>query len=132
MLPSEVIMGHWQDVLSELGEPTRSLRQAIPEPWEGFTQLHRGVMKDGALSAAFKEIIALAISAADECDPCIAAHARAAARRGATPEQVAEALGVVLLMAGGPGSTYAPKAWEAYNEFWAMQAQVPSRPPDPA
>lgn len=114
-------MGHWQEELSDLAEPTRSLQQAIPEPWAGFTQLHRGVMKDGALTAAFKEVIALALSVADECDPCIAAHARAAARRGATPEQVAEALGVVLLMTGGPGSTYGPKAWEAYNEFRAMQ-----------
>ncbi|HSQ38147.1 MAG TPA: carboxymuconolactone decarboxylase family protein [Acidimicrobiia bacterium] len=121
-------MGHWQDVLSELAEPTRSLRQAIPEPWEGFAQLHRGVMKDGALSAAFKEIIALAIAVADECDGCVAAHARAAARRGATPEQVAEGLGVALLMMGGPGSVYGPMAWQAYNEFRPTQGETPPHP----
>lgn len=121
-------MGHWQDVLSGLGEPTRSLRQAIPEPWEGFAQLHRAVMKDGALSAAFKEIIALAIAVSDECDGCVAAHARGAARRGATPEQVAEGLGVALLMMGGPGSVYGPMAWQAYNEFWAGQGETPPHP----
>jgi AhpD family alkylhydroperoxidase len=110
-------MGHWHEVMSGLAEPTRSLRQAIPEPWEGFAQLHRGVMKDGALSAAFKEIIALVVAVVDECDGCVAAHARAAARRGATPEQVAEALGVALLMMGGPGSVYGPMAWQAYQEF---------------
>jgi len=122
MPPSEVDMGHWHEVMSGLAEPTRSLRQAIPEPWEGFVQLHRGVMKDGVLSAALKEVIALVISVADECDGCVAAHARAAARQGATPEQVAEALGVALLMMGGPGSVYGPMAWQAYNEFREKQA----------
>jgi AhpD family alkylhydroperoxidase len=122
MPPSEVDMAHWHDVLSELAEPTRSLREAISEPWEGFVQLHRGVMKDGALSRAIKEVIALVISVVDECDGCVAAHARAAARHGATPEQVGEALGVALLMMGGPGSVYGPMAWQAYNEFRESQA----------
>ena len=64
-----------------------------------------------------KEVIALVIAVRDECDGCIAAHARGAARKGATPEQVAEALGVALLMMGGPGTVYGPRAWQAYHEF---------------
>ncbi|MBV9935824.1 MAG: carboxymuconolactone decarboxylase family protein, partial [Actinobacteria bacterium] len=44
-------------------------------------------------------------------------HAKAAARRGATPEEVAEALGVALLMDGGSATVYAPRAWDAYREF---------------
>jgi len=121
-------MGHWHDVLSDLAEPTRSLRQALPEAWDGFVQLHRGAMKEGVLSRAMKEIIALVISVVDECDGCVAAHARAAARHGATPEQVAEALGVALLMMGGPGSVYGPKAWQAYNEFRDTQGGTSAHP----
>jgi alkylhydroperoxidase/carboxymuconolactone decarboxylase family protein YurZ len=56
---------------------------------------------------------------AKECDDCIAYHAKAAARRGATAEEVAEALGVALLMNGGPASVNAPRAWDAYQEFAA-------------
>jgi AhpD family alkylhydroperoxidase len=74
-------------------------------------------MAEGAISAGMKEVIALAISVADECDGCVAAHARGAARKGATPEEVAEALGVALLMTGGPGTIYGPRAWAAYLEF---------------
>lgn len=110
-------MGHWNDVISELAGPTKSLRAAIPDAWSGFGQMHKGAMADGALSAAMKEIIALVIAVADECDGCIAYHAKGAARHGATPEQVAEALGVALLMMGGPATVYGPRAWEAFNEF---------------
>lgn len=115
-------MGHWHDISANLAEPSRSLRAAIPDTWGGFAQLHKEAMKDGALSAALKEVIALVISVRDECDGCIAAHARGAARKGATPEQVAEALGVALLMMGGPGTVYGPRAWQAYHEFREQQA----------
>jgi len=110
-------MAHWQDVISELSAPTKSLRDAIPDAWAGFAQMHRGAMSDGALSRAEKEIIATVIAVAQQCDGCIAYHAKSAVRAGAEPEKMAEALGVALLMMGGPGTVYPPKAWEAFNEF---------------
>jgi hypothetical protein len=36
---------------------------------------------------------------------------------GATAEEVAEALGVALLMDGSTASVYGPRAWDAYREF---------------
>jgi alkylhydroperoxidase/carboxymuconolactone decarboxylase family protein YurZ len=54
---------------------------------------------------------------ATRCDGCIAYHAKAAARAGATPGEVAEMLGVALLLTGGTASVYAPRAWEAFLEF---------------
>jgi len=115
-------MGHWHDVSAALADPSRSLRAAIPDTWGGFAQMHKEAMKEGVISAAMKEVIALVISVRDECDGCIAAHARGAARKGATPEQVAEALGVALTMMGGPGTIYGPRAWEAYQEYREQQA----------
>ena len=35
----------------------------------------------------------------------------------ATEQEFAEALGVAIQMNGGPGTVYAPKAWDAYKEF---------------
>ncbi len=62
-------------------------------------------------------MIALAIAVTTECDGCIAAHARGAARQGATAQEVAEALGVAIAMNGGPGTVWAPRAYAAFREF---------------
>jgi AhpD family alkylhydroperoxidase len=110
-------MGHYHEVRSDLAGPARDLRSRIPDVLSGFASLHGAAMKDGAISESMKEIIALALSVAHGCDGCIAAHARGAARKGATPEEVAEGLGVAILMLGGPGTVYGPRAWQAYLEF---------------
>jgi len=110
-------MAHWHDMISDLSAPTKSLRDAIPDAFAGFGAMHKGTMSDGALSRAEKEIIATVIAVAQQCDGCIAYHAKSAVRAGAEPEKMAEALGVALLMMGGPATVYGPKAWEAYNEF---------------
>ena len=41
--------------------------------------------------------------------------------QGSDQEQVAEALGVAMLMRGGPGTVYGPRAWEAFLEFREQQ-----------
>ena len=110
-------MEHYGDVIADLAEPTRSLRAMSPELWAGFGQLHDSAVGEGVLPAKIKELMALSIAVVKQCDGCIAYHAKAAARRGATPEEVAEALGVALLMDGGPASVYGPRAWDAYREF---------------
>lgn len=111
-----------QQMLTDLREPTRSLRHAIPETWAGFVAMHEGAMRDGALTAGVKEAVALAISVVKRCDGCIAYHARAAARAGARPEEVAEVLGVALVLDGGTASVYGPQAWDAYREFAAVSS----------
>lgn len=122
-------MAHHQEILQELRAPTRSLRHAIPATWAGFTSLHDAAMADGEVPTRLKEAAALAISVVKRCDGCIAYHAKAAARAGATPEEIGELLGVALLMDGGTASVYAPRAWEAYDEF---RASTPDRSPSDA
>jgi AhpD family alkylhydroperoxidase len=110
-------MSGFHEIVTDLQGPTHELSRAIPETWTGFAAMHQAAVADGALPARVKELIAPSIAVAKECDGCIAYHAKAAARRGATAEEVAEALGVALLMNGGPASVYAPRAWDAYQEF---------------
>jgi AhpD family alkylhydroperoxidase len=112
-------MEHHQNVIDDLRAPTRGLRRAAPEAWVGFSQLHDAALRDGALSSRTKELMALVAAVVKHCDGCIAYHAKAAARQGATPEEVAEALSVALLMDGGTATVYGPRAWEAYEEFAA-------------
>ncbi len=74
-------------------------------------------MASGALPAKTKELIALAIAVTRECDGCIASHARAAAKAGATTQEVAETMGVAILMNGGPGTVWGPRALDAFEEY---------------
>jgi AhpD family alkylhydroperoxidase len=106
-----------QDVQEALRAPTRALRREIPDVYKGFAALHAAALAPGALDAKTKELIALALSVMTHCDGCIAAHARGAAVQGATRAEVAEAIGVTILMAGGPATTYGPRALAAFAEF---------------
>jgi AhpD family alkylhydroperoxidase len=114
-------MGHWHDVRDELRGPAIELREAMGDTWSAFSKMSAAAMSDGVIPGRLKEVMALALSVASQCDGCIAAHARAAARRGATSEEVAEGLAVALSMGGGPASVYGPRAWQAYQEFAAVE-----------
>ena len=116
-------MDGYAEVLHDLREPTRSLRDQIPVAWAGFLSLHQGAMAEGAVPTRLKEATALARSVVKRCDGCIAHHAKAAVRAGATEAEVAELLGVALLMDGGSASVYAPRAWAAFLEFSAARAE---------
>jgi AhpD family alkylhydroperoxidase len=112
------------EVLHEVTTAGRQLRDAIPEVYLGYARLSAAAMGDGGeLPAKMRELIALAIGVTRECDGCIAAHARGAARQGATAQEVAEALGVAILMNGGPGTVWGPRAYAAFQEFAADGAR---------
>src|SRR5450759_450105 len=99
-------MNDYHQVIDGLAGPTRELREAA-------------AVAEGVLPAKVKELMALAIAVVKQCDGCIAYHAKAAARRGATAEEVAEALSVALLMDGATATTHGPRAWAAFEEFTA-------------
>ena len=116
----------------ELIAAGRRLREAIPDVYAGYVSLQRAAMGDGALTARVKELIALAIAVTRECDGCITAHARSAARQGATASEVAEAMGVAILMNGGPGTVFGPRALAVFEEFAGAAAASQAAPPDAA
>jgi AhpD family alkylhydroperoxidase len=116
-------MIHPLEVIGDIRNPARELREQIPDVLSSYASMQRAVLTDGALPARVKELIALAIAVTRECDGCIAAHALGAARRHATEEEVAETLGVAIMMNGGPGTVWAPRAFAAFRE---VMVQDPS------
>lgn len=113
--------GHGQEVIDEVAVEGRRLRDRIPEVYSGYVRLSSAAMSDGALPRRFKELVALSIAVTRECDGCIAAHAKSAAHAGATAQEVAEAMGVAILMNGGPGTVWGPRALAAFEEFAGAQ-----------
>jgi AhpD family alkylhydroperoxidase len=107
------------ETLQEVTAAGRKLRDAIPDVYSGYARISAAAMAEGHLPPKIKELIALAIAVTRECDGCIAAHARGAASRGATAPEVAEALGVAIMMNGGPGTVWGPRAYAAFQEYAA-------------
>jgi len=115
-------MEHSHDVREELRQPAIDLRALIPGVWRGYTEMSAAAMAAGELPSAFKELVALSIAVTRECDGCIVAHARGAAREGASRQQVAEALGVAIVMNGGPGTVWGPRALRSFDEAVAARS----------
>ena len=113
--------GYGKAVLEELRPLHRELRHAIPDVYKGFGEFHRAAFAAGDLDVKTKELIAFAIGVIQRCDGCIASHAEGAARAGATRQEAAEAIGVALLMNGGPATIYGPRAYAAFCEFNPQQ-----------
>ena len=113
----------------ELVNGFRNLRTEMPEVMSGFGKLHRESMAEGELSTKTKELIALAIGITSHCDGCIALHTFDALKAGATPAEIKEAVGVAILMGGGPAAVYASEALEALEQFHLHQAEAGTQAP---
>lgn len=82
------------------------LKTHQPESFAALSNLAKVVMKDGALSAQTKELMAIALSIAANCEPCVKIHTRRALQLGASAAQISETVGVAVLMLGGPADVW--------------------------
>jgi AhpD family alkylhydroperoxidase len=109
----------WPAVAGDLVQALKPLRAGAPEAMTAFSGLARAALEPKALSTKTKELIALAISVATRCDGCIAFHAEAAVKHGASREEVMETMGMAIYMGAGPSVMYAAQALEAFDQFSA-------------
>jgi AhpD family alkylhydroperoxidase len=107
----------WTAMAAELSGDIRALRAGSPEVMKGFSALAQAALKADALDTRTKELIALAIAVATRCDGCIAFHAEAAMKQGATRAEVLETMGMAVYMGAGPSVMYAAQAVEAFDQF---------------
>lgn len=117
-------MTSYHDITRTTSAQLASLRADIPDTMRGFSAMAQAATKDGALDKTTKELIAMALSVAARCDPCVGYHAKALVELGASRAQVAEALGMAVYMGGGPSLMYAAKASAAFDEFSQLSAQA--------
>ena len=72
-----------------------------PELWEKFQGWYAAVFAEGALSEREKALIALAVSHAIQCPYCIDAYTTGSLEKGATSDQMTEAVHVAAAIRGG-------------------------------
>jgi AhpD family alkylhydroperoxidase len=107
------MLNDWGALTREFSAQLREVRGGIPEVMKGFSATAQAALKANALDTKTKELLAVAI----RCDPCIAFHAEAAVKQGATREEVLETVGLAIYMGAGPSVIYAAKALEAFDQF---------------
>jgi AhpD family alkylhydroperoxidase len=108
---------NYPELATDLSASIARLRSGIPETMKGFSTMAAAATAEGALDPKTKELIATAIGIAVRCDGCIAFHAKAAVKNGASREEILETLGMAVYMGGGPSMVYAAQALDAFDQF---------------
>ena len=107
-----------KETLKESNVYFAKMRKDIPETRNAFVELLQSVHRDGALSAKFKELIAVAISASTHCEACMIYHTKNALEMGATRAEIMESLSVAIMMGGGPVAfSSTPTVMKTIEEF---------------
>ncbi len=112
---------NWPELASQMSQSLKEVRAGAPDPMKAFSALARAALEPKALDTKTKELIALAIGVAIRCDACVAFHAEAAVKQGATREEVMETMGMAIYMGAGPSVMYAADAVEAFDQFAAAK-----------
>lgn len=99
-----------------------TLKSSTPDVMKSFGDLGRAATASGVLDRKTKELIALALSVAARCDPCIGFHMQTLVKLGVTRQEIDETLGVATYMGGGPSLMYGASAVAAFDEFSHAQS----------
>ena len=98
---------------AEIGARRKELAPGINEAFEGFS---RAVFAEGALPEKTKQLIAVAVAHVTQCPYCIHGHTKLAGRKGASPEEIMEAIWVAAEMRAGGAYAHSTLALHAMGE----------------
>lgn len=90
---------------------------------DAFSNAAKENKKDSALTYKQKELISLGVSIAVKCEACTKAHAKNAVAAKANMEEIAEMVGVCVMMGGGPSTAFGNLALETAKEAGAKEAE---------
>ncbi len=107
----------YQEMTQGVSRRLSSLRTSTPDVMKSFGELGRAATADGVLDRKTKELIALALSVAVRCEPCIGFHMQTLVKLGVKRQEIDETLGVATYMGGGPSLMYAASAIAAFEEL---------------
>lgn len=112
-------MGKLEDMARRRREAHAKLLAAKSRVYQAFLEMERAAFADGAVPKKQKELIAVGISVATDCESCMQWHIEQEAAAGASEPEVLEAVEVGIEMAGGPGTVSARFALEVMESVFA-------------
>jgi len=96
----------------EMAEKKAALAPKNIEAWRNFSKT---VFEAGALDEKTKQIIAVAVAHVTQCPYCIKSHTKTAMRKGASKEEIMEAIWVASEMRAGAAYAHASLAMEVMD-----------------
>jgi AhpD family alkylhydroperoxidase len=106
----------WNSYRHQLTVRIGEIAKLSPDTIKGYQALSGAGTKTNRLGPKTRELISLAVAVTVRCDGCIAVHTEAAARHGASPEEIAEALGVAAAVNAGAALVYSTRVLDAYEQ----------------
>lgn len=91
----------------------RHRKELAPEIHDAFENFSRTVFRAGALDEKTKQLIAVAVGHVNQCPYCIAGHSRLAPRKGASEQEIMEAIWVAAEMRAGGAYAHSTVALHA-------------------
>ena len=91
-------------------------RELAPEIQEAFRTFSQRVFADGALPSKTKELIAVAVAHVTQCPYCIRGHTDLALKKGATEQEIMEAIWVAAEMRAGGSYAHSTLAIDVMNQ----------------
>ena len=88
-------------------------KAAAPEIHDAFQAFSKQAFAEGALPEKTKQLIAVAVAHVTQCPYCIRGHARLAHRKGASEQEIMEAIWVAAEMRAGGAYAHSVIALDA-------------------
>lgn len=105
----------WKAYQGKLLARIGDIGKLSPETVKSYRALSAAGAQGGLLDDKTRELIALAAAVTARCDGCIAVHADAAARHGASREELVEALSVAIAIGAGAALVYSARTLDAFE-----------------
>ncbi len=103
-------------------ELQKQRRELAPEALAAFRAFSEKVFAEGALPGKVKELIAVAVAHVTQCPYCIRGHTERALRKGASGQEIMEAIWVASEMRAGAAYAHSNIALDAINRVAEKQA----------
>ena len=87
-------------------------KELAPHTHDAFQAFSRAVFAEGALPEKTKQLIAVAVAHTTQCPYCIQGHTKLARRKGASDEEIMEAIWVAAEMRAGGAYAHSTVALE--------------------
>jgi AhpD family alkylhydroperoxidase len=98
----------------ELADKKAALAPKNIEAWRNFS---RTIFEAGALPEKTKQLIAVAVAHVTQCPYCIRSHTKTALRKGASKEEIMEAIWIAAEMRAGAAYAHASIAMDEMEKY---------------